>query len=105
MLWLTPSFFPASSHDADHLDRLGERERDRLLGEDALHVVALTGLANDLQLLVGREGDVDDLDALVVEQVLPGVVDGADARAPRPLPARCAGVREAIATTSKPASP
>ena len=39
----------------------------------------LHGLAHDAELLVGREGDVDDLDSLVVEQLLPGVVDGVDA--------------------------
>ena len=66
--------------------------------------VALAGLAHDLELLVRRERDVDDLDALVVEQLLPGVVDRLDAALLGGRP-RVSGVREAIATTLKPASP
>jgi hypothetical protein len=65
--------------DAHHLDGLVERERDRLLRQDALHVRTLRRLAHDLELLVGGVGDVHDLDALVVEKLLPAVVDGPDA--------------------------
>ena len=90
--------------DLDHLDRLRERERDRLLGEDALHVRPLGRLANDLELLVGRVRDVDDLHLRVVEQLLPGVVDLARRRSPRRRAFACSGVREAIATGRKPAS-
>ena len=70
---------PGLVAEPHHLDRLLERERDGLLRQDPLHVGPLHGLAHDLELLVGREGDVDDLDALVVEQLLPGVVDRLDA--------------------------
>ena len=62
-----------------HLDRLVERERDRLLRQDPLDVRPLDRLADDPELLVGRIGDVDDLDALVVEEVLPRVVHRPDA--------------------------
>jgi hypothetical protein len=41
-------------------------------------VRALDRLADDAELLVGWERDVDDLDALVVEQFPPGVVHGFD---------------------------
>ena len=78
MLWLTPSFVPALVADLDHLDRLREGERNRLLGEDALDVWSARRLADDLELLVGRVGDVDDLHLRVVEQLLPGVVDLGD---------------------------
>ena len=62
-----------------HLDRLVERERDRLLRQDPLDVRPLDRLADDPELLVGGIGDVDDLDALVVEEVLPRVVHRPDA--------------------------
>ena len=38
-------------------------------------VGVLAGLAHDPKLLVGREGDVEHLDLLVAQQLLPGVVD------------------------------
>ena len=50
-----------------HLDGLLERERDRLLRQDPFHVRPLDRLPDDLELLVGREGDVDDLDGRIVE--------------------------------------
>ena len=75
MLWLTPSLVPVSSQTCDHLDRLRQGERDRLLGEDALDVRPARRLTDYLELLVRRVGDVDDLHFRVVEQFLPGVVD------------------------------
>ena len=103
MLWLTASFLPASRAAFTISAALRERERRRLLGEDALDVRPLDGLLDDPELLVGRVRDVDDLDTLVVEQLLPGVVHRLDAVLLRGRPA-FAGVRDASATTLKPAS-
>ena len=64
----------------------------------------LQRVADQRRLLVGREGDVEDLDLGVLDQRAPA------SRGPRPMPQRLAtsaalaGVREAIATTGKPAS-
>ena len=60
-------------------------------------------VADQVRLLVGREGDVDDLDLWVLDQLLGRVVDAPDAPALGDL-GRLGGVREAIATTGKPAS-
>ena len=79
MLWLTPSFVPALVADLHHLDGLGEREGDRLLGQDPLHVRPLRRLADDLELLIGWVRDVDDLHFGVVEELLPRVVHLPDA--------------------------
>ena len=79
MLWLTPSLTPGLVAQPHHLDGLVEREGDGLLRQDPLDVRPLDRLADDAELLVGRERDVDDLDPLVVEQLLPGVVHRGDA--------------------------
>ena len=62
-------------------------------------MVAPAGLLDDLELLVGRERDVDDLQALVVEQLAPARVHGLDAVALGDGAARAPRVREAIAAT------
>jgi hypothetical protein len=60
--------------DADDLLCVVERGGDRLLREDPFHVLTRTRLPYDLELLVGRECDVDDLHPGVVDQLAPGVV-------------------------------
>ena len=50
------------------LDRLVERQRQRLLREDGLDVLLLERMPDQRRLLVGREGEVDDLDVGVLDQ-------------------------------------
>jgi hypothetical protein len=66
----------------------------RLLGEDALDVRPLGGLRDDLGLLVGRERDVEHLDRLVLDEVLPRPVGLRDAvGSPRLRPGPVSGRR------------
>ena len=60
-------------------------------------------VADQVRLLVGREGDVDDLDLAVLDEALGRLVHATDAPARGDL-GGLGGMREAMATTGKPAS-
>ena len=83
------------------LDRLLERQRQRLLRQDRLDVLLLQRVADQRRLLVRRKGEIDDLDRLVLDQRF------RRRRGPSGCPsasrpsAALALVREAIATTGK----
>ena len=49
------------------------------MGEDTLDDAAIAGCLDDLELVVGRHGDVEQLDGFVVQQLIDGVVHGGDA--------------------------
>ena len=70
-------------HDAglftgfDCLDCLGVISAKRFLGEDALDDATIAGGLDNLELVVGRHGNVEYLDGFVVQQLVNGVVHGA----------------------------
>ena len=53
------------------LDRFLERQRQRLLRQDRLDVLLLQRMADQRRLLVGRKGEVDDLDIAGPRSALP----------------------------------
>ena len=102
MFWLTDRILPAAAASSRSCTRLVERERERFLREDALDVRLLKRLADQSGLLVGRKGEVEHLDGRVLDQRFRRVVDGGNAPALGHLRGMLL-VREAIATTGKPA--
>ena len=68
---------PAFGAAVHHVLRVGHRQGERLLGEDAAEPAParLDGLADQVRLGVRRDGHVEDFDGLVGEQVVVGVVD------------------------------
>ena len=86
------------------LDRFLERQRQRLLRQDRLDVRLLQRVADQRRLLVRRKGEVDDLDVWVLDQLLPACRGRSGCPSASRPSAALALVREAIATTGKPAS-
>ena len=72
-------------HDAglfagfDCLDCLGVLSAEWFLREDTLDDATIAGCLDDLELVVGRHGDVEHLDGFVVQQLIDGFVHGGDA--------------------------
>ena len=73
---------PALLLDGRSLEQV---ERHGLLSQDRLDVWLLQGVPDEGGLLVGRVGDVDDLDRAVLDQLLRCLVDTPDAPALRHL--------------------
>ncbi len=84
MFWLTERTLPAAAASSRSFDRLLQRQRQRLLRQDALDVRLLQRVADQRRLLVGREGEVEDLDAGVLDQLLRRVVDASGCPSARP---------------------
>ena len=104
MFWLTESTLPASRHSRSIASASARSSASGFCARIALTCGCFSAWRISAGLLVGREGDVDDLDLGVLDQPL------AACRGRAPMPQRLAtsaalaGVREAIATTGKPAS-
>jgi hypothetical protein len=75
------------------VDRVLEGQRQRLLGENRLYIRRLKRAADQLRLLVGRVGDVEDLDRRIGDQCLRGVVNLRDSPAFRHFGGMVAGPR------------
>ena len=78
MFWLTASAMPARAHASTQSRAVANRQRKRLLRQDALDDAGPRRGQDDGRLHVRRHGHVEDFDRAVGEEGFDGVVDGRD---------------------------